>query len=89
MADEHFWDNGVAQRSTALEYKLRYVDMDGNSIDTVMSTLERSCSVFEQLKGARKVPKCELIHVDANGEETVQQKFEFRVMDIDGTKIIL
>ena len=89
MADEHFWDNGVAQRSTALEYKLRYQDMDGNSIDTVMSTLEKACAVFEQLKGARKVPKCELIHVGENGEETVQQKFEFQVMDIDGTKIIL
>lgn len=89
MADEHFWDNGVAQRSTALEYKLRYVDLEGNSVDTVLSTLERACGVFEQLKTARKVQKCELIHINADGEETVQQKFEFQVLDINGTKVIL
>lgn len=88
MADEHFWDNGVAQRSTALDYKLRYTDLDGNVTDTIMATLERSCDVFEKLKAGRKVAKCELIHVE-NGVETVQQKFEFQVMDINGTKVVI
>lgn len=88
MANEHFWDNGIAQRSTEIEYKLRYVDMEGKTIDTVMTTLEKACGVFEKLKGSKNVPKCELIHV-VGEEEIVQQKFEFQVMDINGTKILL
>lgn len=88
MADEHFWDNGVSERSTAIEYKLRYEDLEGKTVETEMTTLEGACGQFESLKSARTAAKCELLHV-VDGEEAVQQKFEFQVMDIGGTKIIL
>ena len=40
MADEHFWDNGVSERSTAIEYMLRYEDLEGKTVETEMTTLE-------------------------------------------------
>lgn len=88
MADQHFWDNGIGERSTAVEYKLKYEDLSSNVIETELTTLDKAAGQFEQLKSQRQTAWCELIHVTADGEES-QQKFEFKVMDIGGVKIIL
>lgn len=88
MADEHFWDNGLGERSTSIEYKLRYENLEGQVIDTEMTTLDKAAGQFEQLKSAKQTAWCELLHC-VNGEETSQQRFEFKVMDIGGVKIIL
>jgi len=88
MADVHFWDNGLGERSTALEYKLKYETLEGNVVETELTTLDKAAGQFESLKSGRQTAWCELIHCE-NGTEVSQQQFKFNVMDIGGVKIIL
>lgn len=88
MADQHFWDNGLGERSTSMEYKLKYEDLSGEVKETTITTLDKAAGMFEQLKSQRQTAWCELVHITVDGED-VQQKFEFQVMDIGGVKIIL
>ncbi len=88
MADQHFWDNGLGERSTAVEYKLKYETLEGQVIETELTTLDKAAGQFESLKSGRQTAWCNLLHV-ADGEEVSQQSFKFNVMDIGGVKIIL
>ena len=83
MADQHFWDNGLGERSTAIEYRLRYMTLEGNVVETEMTTLDKAANEFEKLKSGRQTQWCELVHCE------VQQKFEYKVMDIGGVKVIV
>lgn len=88
MADQHFWDNGIGERSTSVEYKLRYEDLNNQKTETKLMTLSDAAAQFEQLKSQRQTAWCELVHVTPTGDE-IQQQFEFKVMDIGGVRIIL
>jgi len=88
MGDIHFWDNGVNELPTDKNCKVVFETVDGIVKSTPLITMSDAMKILTNLKIGKQAVKCDAIRV-VDGREESFQSFQYKVIEVNGQKVII